>query len=116
MSKDKLFLLKAEFMDGDQGPFYCPGCAYVSGVLGYFPGLRDELDIQYVDFPRPRPAIVAEVGEENQGAPVLVLGQKAPPAPGLYEVKEFQGRSFISGAKDILEYLAATYNISRPHP
>ncbi len=116
MSKDKLFLLKAEFMDGGQGPFFCPDCAYVSGVLSYFPQLRDELEIQYVEFPRPRPAIVAEVGEENQGAPVLVLAKKTMSAFDLYEVKEFQGRSFISGAKDILEYLAAAYKVSRPHP
>ena len=70
--KDRLFLLKPGFMDQGKGPYFCPGCAMVEGMLSFYPGLRDKIEVNYIDFPRPRPALVAEIGEENQGCPKLI--------------------------------------------
>ena len=60
MSRDRLLLLKADFMDQDQGPGYCPACATLEGLLGFYPELRESLDVVYLDFPRPREAVIAE--------------------------------------------------------
>ena len=78
--RDHLFLLTPLFPDAKAGPgrYHCPECAQVEGLLSYFPYLRARLEVSYVNFPRPRPAVVALVGAENQGCPVLVLAGEAP--------------------------------------
>ncbi len=78
MKRDVLYLLKEAFPDGGGLPYFCPDCAYINGVLSYFPSLRHRLDIRYVDFPRPRQEIVDLIGLEHQGCPVLILS--SPPA------------------------------------
>jgi hypothetical protein len=116
MSRDRLLLLKPDFMDQDQGPCYCPACATLEGLLGFYPQLRDSLDVVYLDFPRPRAAVIAEIGEENQGLPALVLYAPAP-ADALREldVREWNGRRFLKSATDIGRYLARTRGIGEPH-
>jgi hypothetical protein len=115
--RDQLFLLTPLFPDAKAGPgrYHCPECAQVEGLLGYFPYLRGRLEVSYVDFPRPRPAVVALVGAENQGCPVLVLAGD-PPA----DVKVLHhvptGRNFISGYAGIAAYLAAAHGSSEAHP
>ena len=37
--KDKLFLVKPEFMDGGKGPFYCPDSLPVEGMLRFLPSI-----------------------------------------------------------------------------
>jgi hypothetical protein len=113
--RDHLFLLTPLFPDPKLGPgaYYCPECAQMEGVLSFFPFLRSRIDVSYVDFPRPRPAVVALVGSENQGCPVLVLGTAAV-APVGAKIGP-TGRAFLSGAGPISEYLAATHGVSRPH-
>ena len=64
MLRDKLLLLKPDFMDQDQGPYYCPACATIEGLLGFYPKLRNALDVVHVDFPRPRAAVIAEIGAD----------------------------------------------------
>ena len=66
MTRDQLFLLKRDFMDGARGPFYCTDCATLEGLLSFYPKLRDAVDVQYVDFPRPRAPVIAAVGPDNQ--------------------------------------------------
>lgn len=111
MTKDKLFLLKPDFRNGDQGPFYCPDCARIEGLLSYYPKLRHKLDVHYVDFPRPRAALVAELGEAHQGCPMLVLAEgRRVLDPGL-DVQEANGRRFIADEGHIRRYLSATFGI-----
>lgn len=115
MNRDTLFLLKGEFKDGaDQRNFYCPDCAFVEGVLSYFPALRHHLDIQYVDFLRPRKAVVDSIGEQHQGCPVLVLNSHSLP-PHDMVVGQANGRMFIVGAKEIARYWHLQYGISASH-
>ena len=78
MSKDILFLLRHDFVDGSEPLYYCPECSEVNGVLHYYPKLRHHLEVRYVDFARPRPEVIALLGEANQSCPVLVLGAEAP--------------------------------------
>lgn len=113
MNVDKLFLLKPDFQDGDQR-YYCPHCAQLEGVLSFYPQLRKEIDVEYIDFARPRSAIVEVLGEENQDTPVLVVGGSLPASlkvpHGLAN-----GRVFISGEENIELYLAQRYGIGLAH-
>lgn len=114
-ARDHLFLLSPLFPDAKLGPglYHCPECAQVEGLLSFFPFLRSRLEVSYVDFPRPRAAIVPLVGPENQGCPVLVLGAGSV-APAGAKVGP-AGRAFVSGAAAISAYLAAAHGISQPH-
>lgn len=98
----KLFLLKPDFQDVNRNPesnYFCPNCAIIEGILSYYPQLKDDIEVTRVDFPRPRPAIVELIGEENQSCPVLVK----------------EDGSFINETKDIIRYLVDTYHIAKPH-
>lgn len=115
MARDTLFLLKSDFIDGAGAPYFCPDCAQITGVLDYFPKLRYELDIRYVDYARPRREIVAILSEQHQGCPVLILDQ-APPMDALaYMTGHANGKSFVAGAKAIASYWSYKYGVSRPH-
>lgn len=98
----KLFLLKPGFRDVNLNPeniYFCPNCALIEGILSYYPQLKDEIEVTRVDFPRPRPAIIELVGEENQSCPVLV----------------HEDGTFINETKDIISYLVEKYHIAKPH-
>ncbi len=113
--KDRLYLLKHGFTDKEAGPFFCPNCSLVEGMLSYYPALREEIEIHYIDFPRPRPSLVTELGEENQGAPKLVLGDNQRTVPMGVTVSEINGRRFVSNDIEICRYLAKTYGVGEPH-
>jgi len=112
--KPILFLLRAGFPDPGHGPhgYYCPECATVAGLLYYYPHLTAALDVRQVDVPRPRPEVVALVGEANQSCPVLVLPAGDVPAGphGMHA-----GRAFVSGPEAIATFLADRYGTARPH-
>lgn len=114
MKRDILFLLKHRFQDGESSSYYCPECSEINGVLHYHPELRHQVDVRYVDFPRPRPDVVALIGEANQSCPVLVLDSDSPEGAGVQRV-DSQGPRFISGARAIANYWAARFGTSRPH-
>lgn len=113
----QLYLLKPDFNDFNLQPqerlYFCPSCATVSGMLGYYPQLRGQIEVIYVDFQRPRPALVELLGEANQSSPVLVLDQ---PAPEFGSVQAESGKWFINQPEVILEYLSAKFKVGFPHP
>ncbi|RKD85976.1 DUF3088 domain-containing protein [Mangrovibacterium diazotrophicum] len=115
----KLFLIKADFTDPNADTegkrYFCPSCATVKGALSYYPELEEKLDVEYVDFKRPRPAIIDLIGEENQSCPVLILDEGAKPVSGNIEVKSANGKLFINETDDILKYLSETFGIGYPH-
>ena len=117
MNRDQLFLLKPDFMAGAQGPCYCPACATLEGVLTFYPQLRVVLDIHYVDFPRPRVAVIEAVGAENQGLPLLLIAPdpSAELALAGLDVREWQSRRFLRSAGDMGRYLARRHGIGEPH-
>ena len=111
--KDRLYLLKPNFVDQGKA-YFCPGCAQVEGMLSFYPGLREKIEVHYIDFPRPRPSLVAEIGAENQGCPKMILGGDHP-TPQRVGVGEAKGRRFISEAIEICRYLANAYGYGEPH-
>lgn len=104
--KDKLFLMNPGFTNAGLGPYYCGDSVPVEGLLGFFPELRDRVDVNYVDFPRPRQAIVDLIGEDNQSVPVLVLADDAQDLSGV-ETQTACGRRYINDEKQIRQYLSA---------
>jgi len=98
----KLFLIKADFLDlkrADGLNYFCPDCATIEGILSFYPELRNKLDVNYVDFLRPRKALVDLLGEANQSCPVLVL----------------EDGSFINEKEEIIRYLTENYHIGHAH-
>jgi hypothetical protein len=115
---DKLFLLRPGFLDpaaGD-GCFYCPFSAAISGMLAYFPQLRSKIEIQDVDFPRPRPAVAALLGPDHPGCPLLVLDSGSAVPPGIAVQQAANGLRYIADSIQIGRYLAAEYGVASPHP
>lgn len=98
----KLFLLKADFQDAnraDSKKYFCPECSPIEGLLSYYPRLRNELEVTYVDFARPRKVLVDLVGEANQSCPVLVL----------------EDRTFINEPNEIIRHLTEKHQIGYSH-
>lgn len=117
-ARDRLFLLPPAFEDAAAGPglFHCPYCARVTGVLAYAPQVRERIDVQIVDFPRPRAAIVALVGDAHQSCPLLVLADGTDPLPPGAQRSGATGRAFIADTARIIDYLADRHGAPRPHP
>ena len=114
MEKHTLILLNPGFFDGDDGPFFCPHNAALEGLLKYEPELKDKLDIQRVDFERPRTAIIKLLGEENQFTPVLIINENQAPPEGA-QVSAATGRAFILGEIKISEFLHQDLGTPKPH-
>ena len=114
----KLFLLKSDFTDSNADSkglkYYCPHCAIVEGVLSYFPELKEQIEIEYVDFARPRPKVVEALGEENQSCPVLVLEQGEAKVDTDY-FSSYNDKLFVNSTKLILRFLAENYGVSYSH-
>ena len=109
MARDRLFLLAPGF-EKDGIPSFCGPCAMVEGFLGYFPQVRETLEIVYYPFPRPRAAIVDRVGEANQSMPVLVLaGPSDHP-----DVQQVNGNWFVIDPKPICRFLAERHGLPVP--
>lgn len=114
MAKHRLYMLRP-WKEGEEGPFYCPDCGVVEGFLYYSPAIRQQIDIVEVDFPRPRPEIVAQLGQENQNSPVLVLAEDGP-QPAQAKQSMSTGRRFIDDGLEICRFLAQAYGGVQPHP
>jgi hypothetical protein len=114
VEKDKLFLLRPGFTNTSGGPFYCGDSAPVEGVLSFFPQLRELLEVQYLEFPRPRQALVDQLGVDNQSLPALVLAPGRQLAADVPAPQSAQGRLFFSSERAIRDYLAIQYGLPRP--
>jgi hypothetical protein len=114
MSKHVLFLLTPGFADGEEGPFFCPHSAAMEGFIKYVPAIETEIDVRRIAYERPRKDVVALLGEENQGTPVLVLaeGMEVPPEA---QVSAQTGRAFILDEIQISNFLSRTMGVMRPH-
>lgn len=112
MAKDTLFLIAPGFEDPKHPGvrFVCPYCNQVEGLLASFPDLASRLDVHRVGFQRPRAAVIAAVGEENQGLPLLVLAGAAPD-----DAARHGETRFVADTKRILELLAERHGFPRLH-
>ncbi|NYT40188.1 DUF3088 family protein [Sphingomonas sp. R-74633] len=74
MSRDTLFLLDTDWADpalGGERHFYCKECMIVEGLLATFPERAANIDVVRIAWPRPRTAVIAAIGAENQNLPAL---------------------------------------------
>ncbi len=106
--KDQLFLMQPGFTNAGMGPFYCGDSVSVEGLLGFFPELREKVDVEYVPFTRPRQPITELLGEDNQSIPVLVLGEGEG---GDFGAKKANGHAFISDERQIRNYLSGKFGL-----
>lgn len=102
-------------MDHGKGPYFCPGCAQMVGLLDFYPALKNTIEVCWLDFPRPRPELIELLGEENQSCPVLVLREAPGNLPVSPPIRQAKGRWFVEGADEIATYLARTHHIGIPH-
>lgn len=116
---DILFLLTPGFADPDRDgeglTYFCPDCAFMEGVLHYHPALREQLDIRYVGYPKPRRDIVALVGEARQGCPNLILDPSNHGAASARRFHRVGDRLHTDDPRAIAEYLAERYGIAIAH-
>lgn len=109
--KDQLFLMKPGFMNAGLGPFYCGDSVSVEGMLGFFPELREKLDVHYISFPRPRQPLVDALGEDHQSVPVLILADDSGRSAGAPEPRKAGGRRFYDDEQKIRHYLSTRYGL-----
>lgn len=98
----RLFLLKPDFQDltrADRKIYFCPECAIVYGLFSYYPHLSDEIEVEFVDYNRPRKVLVDLLGEENQSCPVLVL----------------EDGTFINDVDEIISHLTKFHRVGHKH-
>lgn len=112
MQRDTLFLLQAPFED-EGAMWFCRDCATMDGALLANPHWAERIEVRRMPFPRPRQEIIALLGADNQGMPVLVIAEAAK-APE--DAQHFEGRAFVTDPKAIARYLAATHGGAGPHP
>ena len=87
----------------------------MAGLLEFYPALKHQLEVRYLEFSRPRPELVELLGVENQSCPVLVLKETPPGMPSTVPLQQSKGRWFVEGADEIARYLAHAYGIGIPH-
>lgn len=112
MAKDRLFLIKPGFTNPARPgtEFVCPSCNQVEGLLASFPERGNEIEVIRVEFPRPRHDVIALIGEENQGLPVLILGDNPPD-----DAQDYNGVRFVNDTPRILALLAERHGFPKLH-
>ena len=85
------------------------------GLLEFYPALKQQLEVRWLEFSRPRPELIDLLGEEKQSCPVLVLKDAPNDPPTMSEVQRANGRWFVEGADEIAHYLAQVNGIGVPH-
>ncbi len=115
MDQDTLYLLRPEFADPayPNRRFYCRDCALLEGLLASFRASTTRLDVQRIEWSRPRAPLVALLGAENQWLPVLILATDGQPYGG---AREYAGHRFINDMTELLRALATRHGFPDPHP
>jgi len=106
MSKPQLYLLKPGY--GTEANMFCPDCALMEGFFVYHPHLKAQVEFIYIDFDRPRAALVELLGVELQNSPALVFAEGDLPM-GL-ACSEQTGRAYINDGKAICRWLGQQFH------
>ena len=75
-------------------------------MLSFLPKLRQLVDVQYVEFPRPRAPLVQALGAEYQSLPVLVLALGRKLKPGVPKPMTANGRLVFADERSVRDYLS----------
>ena len=78
----------------------------MEGILAKFPKELAGLKVQRMGFPRPREAVVALVGEDNQSLPTLILGDGVLTNE---DTSQYGNVRFLKGNDKILNALTMIY-------
>lgn len=116
---DILFLLRPNFTDSlrdqDGKLYYCPDCALIEGVLSYYPNIRQQIDIRYIDFPHPRREIIELVGDSHQGCPNLILDIAHHDMVDASRYHQYGGRLYTTDPKLVLAYFSDSFGLPVAH-
>ena len=112
MTPDTLFLLPPGFFVNGRRE-YCPECAEMWGLLSYYPAIKESVETVYQPIVKPRPDIVAMLGEKNQNCPTLVLAKDSPSFEKC-GIMQKNGHRFINNARDIGRYYAQRFGTAIP--
>lgn len=108
--KPKLFLLRANFRNQKVSKsqlFYYPHIAMIEGILMYYPKFKDQIDVEYVSFERPRTSVIELLCENKQLCPVLILPSNTP---NIENSNVFNNLLFTNDKFEIASYFSKTYN------
>ena len=110
--RDQLFLLLPGFEDNNRRE-YCPECAELWGLLSWYPFLKDTVDFHFQPIQKPRPQMVALLGEGFQNCPTLLLDKSSPyiENTGIHKVNDLR---FIDNARSIGVYYAHRFGLPFP--
>lgn len=112
MTRDTLFLLPAGFKEEERWE-YCPKCAEISGVMAYYPAIKESVEVIYQEITKPRLQLVERLGDKNQNCPTLVLSPDSP----IFEncgIMTRRGERFINNARDIGRYWSQRFGTAIP--
>jgi len=112
MTRDTLFLLPPGFLDNERRE-YCPECAEIWGLLSYYPAIKESLRVMYQPITKPRPDIVALLGDKNQNCPTLVLVEGSPGFDNC-GILQKSGHRFINNARDMGRYYSQRFGTAVP--
>ena len=73
----------------------------VEGILKYYPQIKEQLEIIYVDFQKPRQAVIDMLGTENQGCPVLIIEKKQDEKADTSYFQSSGDKKFVNNLGDI---------------
>jgi hypothetical protein len=118
--KPRLFLLKPDFTDASPGDntvkYFCPDCVFIEGMLSYYPRLREEIAVQYVDFQRPRAQLIEALGEDFQSCPSLIMEEDLADSNLAQQFKRYKNKLFSNEVKRIVRYFSYAFGTGIPHP
>ena len=117
-SKPILFLFKKRFTDNkfEGEEFFCPFCIQVEGFLCSFPEVREEIDIRYVGFDKPRGDLPLFCGEAHQSCPQIVLPDGDDQHSTTFSEAALGHAKKIAKTTHILDYLSGRFSTPRRHP
>jgi hypothetical protein len=113
--RDTLILLNPDFADPafPGRRFYCRHCVLLEGLLASFPHLAGRVDVLRVAWERPRSAVVALLGEDNQSLPALILAEDGADYAG---ARCHHERWFLNDFEEIMRALSVRHGFPDPHP
>ena len=116
-NKPVLYLFKTNFTDSKHKDklFFCPYCTQVEGMMSLFPIIRQEIEIRYVNFEKPRGALNTLCGEANQSCPQLVFINSDDEISSAYSVAGIAKVKRIDQTLNILDYFSEKFDLSERH-
>jgi hypothetical protein len=109
--KDLLFLLTGPWVNEEGAHRLCADCCTLEGALQINPHWAEAISLVRVDYPRPRPEIIALLDENNQNAPTLILAEGTQ---AHQPVETVNGKRIMTDPEAICRQLAAVYGGAAP--